>query len=370
MRVYLLGFNPHSAIQHFTISQLFYEHINITPLDNSKPIPLEILNSADSIILFIQDSLSKARHISQIQSLVKSQPKDTRAKIVWVPFDRYTSYIFQLLQIYHGTNFPRVSKTPPTNYPNYYYYNRKHQSYILEPHFILFSPQEIRIIMKNFKYLLPADLVICQSPLMAKDFIESGIAAEHINYPSTTMGAYNYHPSNRNRWEELLFITYDGSVPTHELDESAFQNIFKEVDQASGYLRIQQWTNSKNVHTRCNALLSYRKGSVIRDGSSDLHTIEQRWASGSKLNVAARACIPLLGYWQDSYECYSLNYPVLEIGTDSYSQYLRSADFRAEILNQCKVNSSSILNESTPSKWAQSMISFLRKTMTTRSISH
>ena len=70
-------------------------------------------------------------------------------------------------------------------------------------------------------------------------------------------------------------------------------------------MRLQQWTYSKLIHPRSNALLSFRRGSLIRNNSTNLCTFEQRWGADSKLNVAANARIPLLGFWQDSYEFHS-----------------------------------------------------------------
>ena len=210
--------------------------------------------------------------------------------------------------------------------------------------------------------MFPFDGVLCQSRLMAKDFIDAGIDALAINYPSSTNGHRFLSEFSLDKMSRYLYLQYDGSIPLDELFyDPSFLTLLSSIDSAGGYLYISNWRNKKHFHPLLNGIVGTRRGAISRFQShSSSFTYEQRWGGGTKLNVAAACSVPLLGYWQDSYCDFPEKYVFLEIGSPEFQDYLLSPDYRKQVLTSCGELRKNYLSQVTPFKWQQEVISFLR----------
>ena len=338
--------------------------MNIKVLNPRKSISADIIDDPKNIILFIQCDYYEKDNYQLLTQRYANHEKGKRATICWMPFDRYTNWLFSLLI---GTqcipNIPRTTTIqPPQNSRDFYYFNPVYNIWIIEPSAL---PNGI-YLLESIKRLVseqPFDAIVCQSKAMADYFRSANKISCDIDFPSTTVGTLQETKSVQEKSTFGYFI-YDGSLKRQELyEDQIFIDFVKECDRSQCFVDIREWTKKKFHPRMCNGIVSYRRGSVVRtfQGNDRNCTIEQLWGGGTKINVAARAEIPLLGFWQDSYERYAQSYPFLEIGTTEFEMYLKDKLFREHTLNQCSGQKRSILEKSNPRNWALQLQDFLER---------
>ena len=77
---------------------------------------------------------------------------------------------------------------PNVDSEGFYYYNHKRKIWILEPHSLELPPDVIDNI--SILAMFPFDGVLCQSRLMAKDFIDAGIDTLKYQWPQVSVRVF------------------------------------------------------------------------------------------------------------------------------------------------------------------------------------
>jgi len=360
LQFFLIGYAANSVTQQHTIHQLFHLKCSVIPLEFTGEIPNEIIANRKALIIVLHDPCLHPQ-LFRILGNIYRIPRHERCGICWIPFDRYTGILFTIMQQNNmlGGVTSRVLFSKPERYlEGYYYYNPNHSTWICEPSSLPLDPSQCVLVNKSLQ-CLPFDYVVCQSDKMRQDFEAGGKVCISLNYPSSSMGAH-YSREERLKLSSMPYVLYDGSTTLSELaGDNSFQAILADINRSNGFVRIKNWKNpSLSAFSKINALMGFRRGALPFYSRLTKFTYEQRWGGGTKLNVAARAKVPLIGYWQDSYESFSKGYPFIEYGTNEFDKYLQSATYRQTILAQSSALAHHILVNATPLGWANAVISF------------
>ena len=330
--------------QDFTIGLLKHFIPSTSEIIDCSLLNEDMLLEPANIIVILQMSLCSLPHYKALERIFSTRVKEERALIIWIPYDRYTEELYRALCQYHGQVFKRVTDIrPDEKYIRFYVFNAVLKVWILEPLAMEIEIDEYNYMLK-FLSLLPYDKGIFLTPELAIELNNLVGKCTAIRFPSTGR-AKNDAIFDKKRLLEVPRYYYDGSVTIdancHDL---SWIKLYNSLVFDGAIVSTCPWFKTRRFPLNVSALLSYRRNAKPVNICST-YTLGQLWDPTTKMNVAAEAKVPLLGYWQASFQTLKEKYPVLFIGTQDFQDYISSMDYRVHIHEICHQSSLLYLND-------------------------